>query len=242
MEISHCTRKSGQKPQLSIFRDENLLYLQPATRRLMICNRPYKKPTLKIESDTTYSISYLKSDCPKYRLNYKIHEKILNDKVTGKYDFDTVYKLSYQASERKQRRPFLPRPNLFISGFHDMTTIHMLSYKNSGYSKATPFEPYRGKVNYRVPMASETVMKDSYQSFGPIEVKRSIKRQFWQTKFKMDYHTTSQLSYQHLGVSKRSRHVPKRPIISAPVEKDTVFSTSYTAPGRFVNKNIVIYE
>lgn len=134
MEISHCTRRLVRKPQPSIFRDENLLYLQPAMRRPEIYNRPYKKPTLKIESHTTYNTSYMKFDCaPKQRFDYGIHEKILADNVTGKFDFDTIYKLSYQVSERKGRRPFIHKSCLSIDGSHDMKSIHMLSYKDRSW-------------------------------------------------------------------------------------------------------------
>ncbi|XP_076292232.1 uncharacterized protein LOC143214749 [Lasioglossum baleicum] len=229
------------KPQDSIFGDENLLYLQPATRRPITYNRPYRKPTIKIGSDTTYNLSYLKFDqVPRRRFNYGDHEK-LGYKTVEKMATDTVYKLSYEALKGKIPQPFLPRPRLFLEGSRDMTTTQMMSYMNPGRVQVKRYKPYRGKHVPSVPMESETITKGSYQNFAtPIVIKRPRRATFWQTKVKSDYHTTSQLSYQFPGlVPGRIRIKPKRAEITARMEDDTIFRTSYKIPGRLVRKENV---
>lgn len=226
----------------SELQDEDVVYLQPSPRRPITYTRPYTKPTSKIESDTTYGLSYMGFDSKtRRRVNYGTYEQLAAPN-TGKFDFDTVYKLSFPGAIGKIRRSFKPRSFLSITGSRDMTTIHATSYMNPGLVKTAPYTPYRGKVLHSVPMDHETVTKESYQNHAHIEVTRPRKREFWRTKSKTDYHTTAQLSYQHIGpVSKRTRVKPKRPIISAQIEKDTIFSTSYKVPGCFVNKKIVTF-
>ncbi|XP_031837381.2 uncharacterized protein LOC116429076 [Nomia melanderi] len=236
-EISQC--KPRTPPRL-IFHDNTLLYLQPAKRR-PITYRSSKKPTIKIESDTTYGKSYVKFDCvPRQRFNYGYRNKVLS-KITEKMDFDTVYKLSYQVSQGKVPEPFLPRSRLSIEGLQDMTTTHMTSYMDPGYAKVKLYKPYQGKCVHPVPMEYETITKESYQKFTkPITIKRPKKTIFWQTKSKTDYQTTNQLSYQYTGsISKRIHVMPTRPSITAQIEKDTTFKTSYMIPGRLVTKENV---
>lgn len=232
-----CTREIIEKPK-SIFQDEKLLYLQPPKRRSSVYNRPYKKPTIKIDYDTTYGRSYMKFDCPsKFRINYGMHEKVVASK-TGRFDFDTTYNLSYQAINRIVSKAFVPKSCLSINGSQDMKTTHTLSYMNPGYSKVVRCKPYRGKVCCPVAMDCRTVTKESYQDFGGlVHTRRPSKRDFWRTKFKTDYHTTNQLSYQYIGpVSKRKQMKHYRPTISAQIQKDTIYKTSYEAPGHFINK------
>ncbi|XP_076621562.1 uncharacterized protein LOC143341985 [Colletes latitarsis] len=243
-EVSHCTAKNVEKPQYSVFQDENLLYIQPDTRRPITYNRPNKKPTIPIESDTTYGMSYAKFDCiPKPKFNYGEHDKIAS-KCSGRLEFDTVYKLSYQASNGKVPKPFIPKSCLSINGSHDMTTIHMVSYTDPGYIKVKHYKPYEGKNLHPASVDYKTVTKESYQNFGmPIIVKRPRKPGFWQTKSKTDYQTTNRLSYQHIKpIGKKFRVAPTRPIISAQIEKDTVCKMSYRYPGRFINKENIICE
>ncbi|XP_076171846.1 uncharacterized protein LOC143148913 [Ptiloglossa arizonensis] len=243
VEVCRCREKSIEKPQYSIFQNKNLLYLQPYTRHSISYNRPYKKPTIKTESDTTYGRSYMQYDhVPKQRFNYGDHEKIVV-KSTEKLESDTVYKLSYQASNGKIPKPFIPKSCLSINGSHDMTTIHMVSYMDPGCVKIKRYKPYQGKNLHLSPIGYKTVTKESYQNFAMPIVKRPRKPEFWQTKSKTDYQTTSRLSYQCIvSVVNKIHVVPKRPIISAQIEKDTVYKMSYKIPGRFVNKENEIYE
>nr|XP_034180328.1 uncharacterized protein LOC117604414 [Osmia lignaria] len=230
-----CTREIIEKPK-SIFQDEKLLYLQPPKRRPSVYNRPYKKPTIKVDYNTTYGRSYMKFDRPsKFRLNYGMHEKMLASK-TAKFDFGTTYNLSYQAINRIVSKAFVPKSSLSINGSHDMKSTNMLSYMDPGYPKVVRCKPYQGKVCYPVAMDCKTVTKESYQDFGLVHIKRPSKRDFWRTKFKTDYHTTNQLSYQYTGPVSKRKQMKHRPIISAQINKDTIYKTSYEAPGRFVNK------
>lgn len=235
-DVAQRETKESNKPASFMCEDENLAYLQPARTRPIVYNQPYQKPTLKIQSDTTYSLSYKSESTPKRREGYGKYEKIIG-KNTGKFDFDTVYKLSYPASSGKTRRAFVPKSCLSINGSHDMSTTQQLSYSNPGYVKTVSFKPYEGKSQHPVPMEYKTVTKESYQDFGiPVNVTRPRKREFWQTKFKTDYQTTSHLSYKYTEpLSKRIR-VCYRPIITAQMQKDTVYSTSYPVPGCFVAK------
>ncbi|XP_053996576.1 uncharacterized protein LOC128886060 [Hylaeus anthracinus] len=243
VEDVRCTGKSAEKPRYSIYQDENLIYVQPATRRPMTNERPYKKPTIKIDSDTTYGTSYMKFDCvPKRRFNYGEHEKLAY-KSPEQIDSETVYKLSYQAANGKVRKPFTPKSCLSINGSHDMTTIHALSYGNPGYVKVESYKPYQGK-NLRPALVDfQTVTKESYQDFGmPVPIERPRKPTFWQTKSKTDYRTTSSLSYQYAQPVAKKIYVRSRPIITAQIEKDTVCKMSYRHPGHFIKKENFIYE
>ncbi|XP_033336588.2 uncharacterized protein LOC117226413 [Megalopta genalis] len=236
-------RRPGNLDKRSMFGNETLKYLQPATRRPMAYNRPYGKPTIQLESDTTYKRSYMKFDrVPQRRFNYGDHEKIKN-KIAERMATDTVYKLSYQILQGKIPQPFLPRPRLFIEGSRDFETTHRLSYMDPGLVKVKCYKPYRAKHVPSVPMESESVTKGSYQNFAVPVIKRPRKSTFWQTKAKTDYQTTSQLSYQYIGpVPRRIRIKPKRAVINARIEDDTIFKTSYMMPGRLVAKENVASE
>lgn len=243
--IADVTRRTStilKRPDDSICQDENFVYLQSRKVRPMVYSKPYKKPTLKIESETTYGLSYMKYDCiSKPKFHYGLHEKIVPSK-TGKFDFDTVNKLSYQAATGKLRRAFVPTSCLSINGSHDMTTTFKQSYFDPGYVKTMSYKPYQGKAQHPIPVDYNTVTKESYQDFGIPIVRRPRKREFWQTKFKTDYHTTNQLSYQYVEPSSKRVHVCYRPVISAQIEKDTVYSTSYQVRGRCVAKDDVVCE
>ncbi|XP_078036097.1 uncharacterized protein LOC144469554 [Augochlora pura] len=236
-------RRTGNLDKRSMFWDENLKYLQPATRRPMTYSKPYSKPTIQLESNTTYKRSYMKFDCvPRRRFNYGDHEKIKN-KIDEKMTSDTVYKLSYQTLQGKVPQPFLPRPRLFIEGSRDLTTTHGMSYMDPGLVKVKCYKPYRAKHVPSVPMESESVTKGSYRNFAMPIIKRPRKPTFWQTKVSTDYQTTSQLSYQYIGpVSKRIKIKPKPAMINARIEDDTIFKTSYMMPGRLVIKENVVSE
>ncbi|CAL7933067.1 unnamed protein product [Xylocopa violacea] len=242
-DVSRCKLKNSEKPVTSILKNENSLYTQPIKRRPMVYTKPYKKPTPKIESETTYGSSYMKFDCtPRPRINYGKYEKAIADK-TGKFDFETMYKLSYQASAGKVRKPFVPKPQLSINGCHDMITIYETSYLNPGYVKTEPFKPYTIKIPCSTSMDYNSVMKESYQKFDvPYDISRPRKRGFWQTKFKTDYSTTNQLSYKHVEPVLKKTRLFYKPIISACIEKDTVYSTSYQPPGYQVSKKNMISE
>lgn len=241
-DVPRRASKILKNPNNSMCEDENFAYLQPPKARPAVYARPYRKPTLKIESETTYGSSYVKFDrASRPKFHYGIDEKTVADK-TGKFDFDTVYKLSYQASTGKLRRAFVPKSCLTINGSHDMTTTFKLSYLDPGYVKTMSYKPHRGKIRHPIPVDYNTVTKESYRDFGTPTVKRPRKRGFWQTKYKTDYQTTNRLSYQYVEpLSKRVR-VCYRPIINAQMEKDTVYSTSYQVPGRCVPKETIVCE
>ncbi|XP_076391150.1 uncharacterized protein LOC143265071 [Megachile rotundata] len=230
MEYVDVPRLKHDKPK-SLFCDK---YLQPPRRRSFLHNRPFKKPTLKIESDTTYSLSYFPHKDSRCKFHYGAHEKVPRVKP-GKFDFETTYKLSYQFSKLVKTKTYVPKSCLSIKGSHDMMTTHALSYVNPGYSRAKICEPYRGK-GCQLSMDSKTVTKESYQGFGAVKVRRPAKPEVWRTKFKNDYQTTNKMSYQYTGPVKRSIRVGRyRPTISSKIEGDTVYNTSYQVPGRFVN-------
>ncbi|XP_017882228.1 uncharacterized protein LOC108626198 [Ceratina calcarata] len=234
-----CKREKLSKPK-SILRNGKF-YQQPERQRPIVYVRPYQKPTQKIESYTTYGLSYTKFDStPRMRVSFGKYEKMLAQKP-GKIDFDTVYKFSYQPATGHLRKPFIPKENLAIHGVHDMATTQKLSYMNPGYVKTKSYAPYRGRTELPIPMEYKTVMKESYQDFGKhIEVKRPRKREFWQTKFKTDYQTTSKLSYQYVEPLRKRIRVPYKPTVRAKIENETVYSTSYQVPGNFVIEDISV--
>lgn len=232
VDVSQRAPEISNKLKNSICKDG---YLQPKRARSTLYYQPYKRPTLKLESDTTYSLSYSKlSFIPQPRTSFAKYEKMLTTKP-GKIESDTIYKLSYLPSTTKKRKPFIPRTNLSIHGYHDLTTINKTSYLNPGYVRTISFKPYQGKIQQSIPMDCTTIMKESYQ-YTPVNVKRPRKREFWQTKFKPDYGTTNKLSYQYVEPLKKRIRVFYKPVITAKIERDTIYNMSYQLPGRCITK------
>lgn len=236
-----CARKLSENRERSILQKENLLYVQPTKARPTQYNKPYKKPIQKIDASTTYGLSYAKFDCEyapsRARLDLEKYYKRAHT-TRGKFNFNTVYKLSYYAdSKGNVRKPFVPKSCLSINGYHDMTTTQKLSYGNPGYVRTVSIKPYKGKPCHSIPMESKTIMKESYQHFDVPIVKSQVKRKFWQTKFKTDYQTTSHLSYQYVEPFPKRSQVRYTPKVSVSFEKNTVYNTSYQMPGCFVTKD-----
>ncbi|XP_076764958.1 uncharacterized protein LOC143431862 [Xylocopa sonorina] len=189
--------------------------------------RPCKKATPEIETETTYSSSYMKLDGPpRPRISYEPRTA----GKTGKFCFETMHKLSYQPSTGIVREPFVPRPQLSINGSHDMVTVYETSYSNPGYVKTASYKPCAKKIPCSRPMNCNSVMKQSYKKLDALGARRAQRCGFWRTKFKTDYRTTSQMSYQHVEPVSKGIRLLCRPIISAPLQRDTVYSTSYRTP------------
>lgn len=226
----------------TVFRPDNgFVYVQPPRPKISVHGRPYGRRTTRMETGTTYRLSYMLPDLPIKEKN--LTSPVVRRKVYGKLDTNTTNKLSYTWPNGQRPKTCYPQSRLGCGKSPMETiTVHSSSYINPGAVTTKSAKCCRSRRPVTAPMESTTIARESYQHPGPTIKSRSMtnwskNRRDWKLSIKPDYETIQRLSYQRNLVEEptltRSQR-RERAIVSAKIGRETTYNTSYMIPGCFV--------
>ncbi|XP_024938691.1 uncharacterized protein LOC112494049 [Cephus cinctus] len=239
MEICERIERCDAK---NYFKSKDFAYLQPKTRQSYAYRKSYRRPMIKLDTETIYKASYRKPD-----VNFKfIREKSLDkqySKLPGEIDFSTVHKASFKSQNGKSAEIVQPRTHLGCPGCPmNMKTVYRDSYMNPGLINTATCRPNRDKFIVPMKMESCTTMKKSYEHPGKVCFIKYSKPQEskycpWITNYETDFRTVVQESYKPVTVVRRKpRGTRPYRTLNIKIDCDTTYGMSYLAPGCFIKK------
>ena len=243
MEIVCLPRKVCNVVKTSFYPDNNVVYVQPprpAINRFRESDKRRVSRSMRIESNTTYTSSYMEPDVSVKRQSVKAWMQ--PPKAYGKFDMNTVNKMSYKWTRVERPKTCYPQPRLGCGKSPmEKTTVHMASYINPGIVR-TVSAKCTNRRPVTAPMESTTIARESYQHPGPpiksLSVNKLLKNQRpCKLSFKPDYDTINRCSYQKIGDVKKRKSMREnycKGEISAKIGCETTYNTSYMIPGYFV--------
>lgn len=221
------------------YRNDGCVYLQPARPAILNPRRLCPPISSKIESKTTYKVSY-----PSPRLPSGFPKKARQVQRFGKFDFATSTKTAYKWPEKSQGQTIYPIGRLgFVKDPMDSKSTQQSDYVHPGRIERTKScKKICEKRAISVPMESLTtndevyLHHDQHLYINPKE-KSTKKIRKCLVNFKTNYVTSYQenfrVSMANYGRRQRRNKENKCPVL-VKFEGCTTYSSSYKAPGRFI--------